>query len=84
MPTIVIDQAEVRLTLEQLIAALRQLPEAERARVRRELEPASWEEHLDALLARVRGRVQLAPVRDEDIDAQVESVRAHLHNQSQH
>ena len=84
MPTIVIEQAEVRFTLEQLLAVLRQLTPEERELVRRELSPAGWEGRLDQLLTRVRARVEEDPLSDQELADEVESARDAFYRESGH
>lgn len=82
MSTVIVKQAEVRLTMEQLVAALQQLSPEEREQVRRELVLMPWEERLDSLLARVRAQVDQDPISDEDLNADIDSTRDALHRQS--
>lgn len=75
MTTVVIEQAEVRLTPEQLVTALRQLSPDELEGVFRELEVPAWGERLEALLRRVRERAEQVPISEQEVDAEVETVR---------
>ena len=75
MTTIVIEQAEVRLTPQQLVTALRQLSPDELESVIRELEMPPWQERFDLLLRRVRERATEFPISDAEIDTEVETVR---------
>jgi hypothetical protein len=75
MTTVVIEQAEVRLTPNQLVAALRQLSAEELESVFRELEVPSWSARFGALLQSVREQAAKYPISDEEIDAEVETVR---------
>jgi len=74
--TIVIEQAEIRLTSQQLANALRQLSPDELESVLRELALPTWEERFDTLLARVRERAQQSPLTDDEINTEVEQARA--------
>lgn len=74
--TIVIEQAEIRLTPQQLANALRQLSPDELEGVLRELALPAWKERFDALLARVRERAQQSPLTDDEINTEVETARA--------
>ena len=84
MESIVIPQAEVRLSMQQLIAALRQLPTDDQERIWREMSALTWEQRFDALLTRVqqRGSLSGASITDAEIDAEVEAVRSARHAQS--
>lgn len=82
MPTIVIEQAEVRFTLEQLLAVLRQLTPEERELVRRELTPEDWQGRLDQLLTRVRARVEQSPMSERELTDEVESARDAFYRES--
>lgn len=75
MTTIVIEQAEVRLTAQQLVLALRQLSPDELESVFRELDLPAWQARLDALLGRVRERARAVAISDDEIRAEVETVR---------
>ncbi len=77
--TIVIEQAEIRLTPQQLANALRQLSPDELEGVLRELALPAWEERFDVLLKRIRARSQQNPITDNEIDAEVETARAEFH-----
>jgi hypothetical protein len=68
-------QVEFDLSLDQILAIIRQLQPQEREVVRRAIEPLPWEQRLDALLTRVWARVEKYPISEEDIDAEVELVR---------
>jgi hypothetical protein len=74
MTTIVIEQAEVRLTPQQLVTALQLSPD-ELENVFRQLELPSWQARLDALLERVRQRAIQNPISDDEIDAEVNTAR---------
>ncbi len=82
MPAMVIEQAEVRLTVEQLLDALKQLAPEEQERVRQALEPAPWEARLDALLKQVREGKGQYRISESEIEAEVEAIRAERHDQS--
>lgn len=75
MTTIVIEQAEVRLTPQQLVMALQQLSADELESVFRQLELGSWQARVDVLVSRIRQRALVDPIRDEEIDAEVETAR---------
>lgn len=75
MTTIVIEQAEVRLTPQQLVTALRQLSADELEGIFRELEVPSWSERFDTFLRTVREQAEKYPISEQEIDAEVETVR---------
>lgn len=75
MTTIVIEQAEVRLTPQQLVTALQQLSPEELENVFRQLDSPSWQARFDELLTRVRQRADQNPITGDEIDAEVESAR---------
>lgn len=77
--TIVIEQAEIRLTPHQIANALRQLSPDELEGVLRELAMPTWEEQFDALLTQIRARSRQNPISDAEIDAEVEQARAEFH-----
>ena len=79
MPTVVAQQVELHLTLDQLIAIVRQLNPPEQERVRRAIASPPWSHRLDALLNRVWSRVERDPIAEEDVDAEVEQVRRELY-----
>jgi hypothetical protein len=74
-------QVEFDLSLDQILAIIRQLKPQEREVVRRAIEPLPWEQRLDALLTRVWARVEKYPISEEDIDAEVELVRRAIYVQ---
>lgn len=75
MTTVVIELAQVRLTPQQLVTALRQLPPDELETVIRALELPDWQSRFDTLLNRIRERAESYPISDEEITAEVESAR---------
>jgi hypothetical protein len=75
MPTVILEQAEVRLSIDQLLTVIRQLPVEEREVVRRALETDQWEPRFDALLQRVRSRAEAVPITDGEITEEVEKTR---------
>lgn len=76
MNTVVIRQAEVRVPLEQLLEALRQLSPADREIVRREINRDAWRVRFREALDDIRTRAAQHPLTDAEIDAEVEAVRA--------
>jgi hypothetical protein len=79
MPTVVAQQVELHLTLEQLIAIVRQLNPPEQEQVRQAMALPPWSHRLDALLNRVWSRVERYPIAEEDVDAEVEQTRRELY-----
>jgi hypothetical protein len=79
MARVIVQSQEVELTLPQILEAVRQLRPEEKSIVRRALNDRSWSERTDDLLARVWVRVQQSPITDEEINAEVETVRQALY-----
>ena len=95
--TVFLDQVEIRLTVEQVITAIKQLPPLDQALVRKALElgDEEWSQRFDQLLASVRTKVDadiqstqpvqpVQPLTEDDITADVELVRAERDAQSRH
>jgi len=78
---VIAQEVELNLTLDQFLALVHQLPPQEREIIRRALTP-SWEERLEALLARVWNRLDDAPLSEEAIDAEVTQARSEICAQS--
>jgi hypothetical protein len=81
MVKVVAQEVELNLTLDQILALVRQLQPQEREIIRRTLMP-SWEQRLEGLLARVWTRVDESPLSEEDVDAEVTLARRTLYAQS--
>lgn len=81
MPKVTAQQVELELTLDQILALIRQLKPEEQEILRRALEPPSWNQRLEALLARVWARVERFPISEEEIDAEVERARTAIYAQ---
>ncbi len=84
MAAVVIDQVKVHLTMEQLLSAIQQLSPEDKDRIRKELASEPWENRLDALLSSVRSRMGKNEIQEEEIIAEVESVRTAHYDQSGH
>jgi hypothetical protein len=84
MAAVIIDQVKVHLTVEQLLSIIQQLSPEDKERIRKELAAEPWENRLDALLRGVRSRVEENEIQEEEIIAEVESVRAAHYDQSSH
>ncbi len=81
MPKVIAQQVEIELTLDQIVALVRQLKPREREMIRRAIEPLPWQHRLEALLARVWARVERYPIGEEEVSAEVELARATLYPQ---
>ena len=81
MPKVTAQQVELELTLDQIVALVRQLKPKEREIIRRAIEPPPWHQRLEALLDRVWARVERFPISEEEIDAEVELARRAIHTQ---
>lgn len=77
----VAQEVELNLTLEQILALVRQLQPQEREIVRRTLTP-SWEQRLETLLTRVWNKLDEAPLSEEAVDAEVTQARRAIYAQS--
>jgi len=75
MTIVVLDQVRVELTADQIIDAFRQLPPAEKEKVRQELTHEEWERRFRDLLARIWARLEAQPISDEEIDEEIHVVR---------
>jgi hypothetical protein len=84
MTRIIARQGELNLSLDQVLAIVRRLPPQEREQVRRAIEPPPWDQRLDALLARVKARVEKHPISEEEINAEVELARRAIYAQGRH
>ena len=82
MPKVVVREVELELSINEILSAVRQLSPEERELVRQVVEPAPWDQRLEALLSRVWARLEQHPISDEEIDAEIELVRTILHAQS--
>jgi hypothetical protein len=78
---IIARQGELDLSLDQVLAIVRQLQPRERELVRRAIEPPPWDQRLNALLTRVSARVEKHPISEEEIDAEVEWARRAIYAQ---
>ena len=82
MPKVTARQVELDLTLDQVLAIVRQLKPEHQEIIRRAIEPPPWNQRLEALLARVWARVEHYPITEEEIDAEVELARTAIYAQS--
>ncbi|MCZ7574869.1 MAG: hypothetical protein M5U01_40475 [Ardenticatenaceae bacterium] len=81
MPKVIVQQVELDLTLDQVVAIVRQLKPEEREVIRQAIEPPPWDQRLEALLTRVWARVDRDPITEEEIDAEVERARTTIYSQ---
>jgi len=81
MPKVIAQQIELELSLDQILALVRQLEPEEQELVRQAIEPRPWRERLEALLARVWARVEQFPISEEEIDVEVERARTAIYTQ---
>lgn len=75
MPKVIAQNVELELSLEQILALIRQLTPEEKEIIRRAIEPAPWHQRLEALLDRVWARVESTPISEEEVNAEVEFAR---------
>jgi len=81
MPKVIVQQVELDLTLDQVVAIVRQLKPEEREVIRQATEPPPWDQRLEALLTRVWARVDRYPITEEEIDAEVKRARTTIYSQ---
>jgi len=74
-------QVELDLTLDQVLAIVRQLKPEDQEIIRRAVEPPPWNQRLEALLARLWARVERYPITEEEVDAEVELARTAIYAQ---
>ncbi len=83
MTSVTIPGAEVTITVEQLIGALKRLPPEEQQKVRDALVYA-WRQEMRQLLAETRERFAQAPMTEEEINAEVNAVKQDFYAQRSH
>ncbi len=76
MSEVFLNNVRVELTSDQIIAAVRQLPERERERVRRELDTQQWRREFEQMLRRFQARAKKHPISEAEINEEVRIVRA--------
>lgn len=81
MPKVIAQQVELELTLDQVLALVRQLKPEEQDVIRRAIEPSPWHQRLETLLARVWACVERFPISEEEVDAEVERARTAIYTQ---
>lgn len=81
MPTIVLEQQRVELSVEQILAAIKQLTPEELSGLQRELLGETWRARMNLVLDHIRRNVA-APLTEADIRTEVETVRGARYAQS--
>ena len=76
MQTVVLPQAEVRVTLESLLVALRALSPDEQETVRRELSRLTWQARFRDVLDAIRQDLAQSPLSEAEIEAEIEAGRS--------
>lgn len=88
MAAVVIDRAEIRLSLPQILSILKQLSPVERAVIKTalEMDDDTWREQFARVLAAIRADVAQDPnpITEEEITAEVEAVRAKNYAEGRH
>jgi hypothetical protein len=77
--TVTISNIKVQLTVEQLLAAVRQLEPRDRARVARAITDAELDTELAQLIAELYNQPPITDISDVDILAEIRAVRQQLH-----
>ncbi|MCB0231739.1 MAG: hypothetical protein KDI07_21375 [Anaerolineae bacterium] len=77
LATITIPDVKVQLSVEQLIAAARQLEPVERAELAKALTDDDLDIELAQLIAELYGQPPVDEISDDDILAEVSAVRQH-------
>jgi hypothetical protein len=73
--TVTIPNIQVQLTLEQLIAALRQLAPAEKAQIAKALLDTALNAELAQLISDLYSQPEVTDISDDDILAEIQAVR---------
>ena len=84
MIRVTVKNQEVELSFPQILEVVKQLKPEEKNIVRRALEDRSWSTRVDDLLDRVWTRVEKSPLADEDINAEIKTVRQTLFDARRH
>ena len=79
MITVTIPNLQVQLTVEQLVAAVRQLKSQERAQVAKALADTELDAKLTQLITELYNRPPVTDITDADIQAEVQAVRQQRH-----
>ncbi len=75
MSLVTLDKVKVELTADQLVAAFKQLPSEDQAKVWQAIDQRQWQTEFRTLLERIHARVAADPITEEEIDAEVRAVR---------
>ena len=75
IPTITIPNIEVKLTVEQLIAAVYQLEHEERAEFMKALAKTGLDRELSELIAELNSQPPADEISDDEILAEIQAVR---------
>lgn len=77
--TVTIPNIKVQLTVEQLLAAVRQLEPRDRAKIAQALTDAELDNELAQLIAELYRQPPVTEISDADILAEVRTVRQQVH-----
>lgn len=77
--TVTIPNVKVQLTVDQLLAAVRQLEPRDRARVARAITDAELDIELAQLIAELYSQPPITDISDTDILAEIRAVRQKVH-----
>jgi hypothetical protein len=77
--TVTIPNIKVQLTVDQLLAAVRQLEPRDRAKVARAITDAELDTELAQLIAELYSQPPITDISDADILAEIRAVRQQLH-----
>jgi hypothetical protein len=77
--TVTIPNIKVQLTVDQLLAAVRQLEPRDRARVARAITDAELDTELAQLIAELYSQPPITDISDADILAEIRAARQQLH-----
>lgn len=76
---VTIPNIKVQLTVDQLVAAVRQLDPGERAKIARALTDAELDQELAQLISEFYSQPPVTDISDVDILAEVRAVRQQVH-----
>ena len=77
--TVTIPDIKIQLTVEQLLAAVRQLEPRDRARIARALTDAELDNELAQLITELYSQPPVTGITDAEIQAEVRAVRQQAH-----
>ena len=84
MSTVVIEQARIQITVEQLIEAVRQLSPTEQRQVRQAIDEVNWQDRFRVVLEEIDSQVAEQPISEDEIRQEVEAVRNARYQQGRH